>query len=259
MSLRSSLARWYRSLLPFRSFPEILRTPLLLLRFFRDFFRIRTVKPDGVSFRLWPILDDWIRPTPYDPHYTLMGYWATRRIQENQPQHHYDVSSLLSWVANLSAIVPVTYWEFKPREIPIPDLKCLHADILNLPSPSLSVDSLSCLHVLEHIGLGRYGDPILEDGPQKAMAELSRILAPGGKLYLATPVGKPVLYFNAHRIFAPGEILEMASANGLEMLEFSYINDQGRLLMEKNPEDASEEEYGLGLYLFSKTDTSCNG
>ena len=64
-----------------------------------------------------------------------------------------------------------------------------------------SVDSLSCLHTIEHVGLGRYGDPIDPEGWVVAVRELARILAPGGRLYLGTPIGRERVCFNSERVF----------------------------------------------------------
>ena len=80
-------------------------------------------------------------------------------------------------------------------------------DITRLPFADASIRSLSSLHVIEHIGLGRYGDPIDPSGCFAAMRELSRVLASGGHLYLSTPVGRERVCFNAHRVFAARTIL----------------------------------------------------
>jgi hypothetical protein len=40
------------------------------------------------------------------------------------------------------------------------------------------------MHVVEHIGLGRYGEPMDEQGDLKAIEELKRVLAPGGICFL---------------------------------------------------------------------------
>jgi SAM-dependent methyltransferase len=63
-------------------------------------------------------------------------------------------------------------------------------------------DSLSCLHTIEHLGLGRYGDPLDPEGHLKGLAQLKRLVKPGGRLYLSTPIGPERVEFNAHRIFA---------------------------------------------------------
>jgi hypothetical protein len=76
--------------------------------------------------------------------------------------------------------------------------------ILLIPYENNSIKSLSCLYVAEHIGLGRYGDPLDPFGTKKAAKELSRVLALDGNLYFSLPIGKPKLYFNAHRIHSTG-------------------------------------------------------
>jgi SAM-dependent methyltransferase len=54
--------------------------------------------------------------------------------------------------------------------------------VLALPFPNASQASLSSVCVIEHIGLGRYGDELDPRGSEKAAAELTRVLAPRGDL-----------------------------------------------------------------------------
>ncbi len=52
-----------------------------------------------------------------------------------------------------------------------------------------SIDRIdSCMHTIEHIGLGRYGDPLDAVGDQTALSELQRVVAPGGSLLIVVPV-----------------------------------------------------------------------
>ena len=76
------------------------------------------------------------------------------------------------------------------------------------------------MHVVEHIGLGRYGDPVDYDGDLKAIAELQRVLAPGGNLFFVVPVGQPRIMFNAHRVYSlRTDFVE--AFNTFELKEFS--------------------------------------
>jgi hypothetical protein len=45
------------------------------------------------------------------------------------------------------------------------------------------------MHVVEHVGLGRYGDPIDANGDAQAIKELKCVLWPGGVLYFVVPTG----------------------------------------------------------------------
>ena len=52
------------------------------------------------------------------------------------------------------------------------------------------------MHVIEHIGLGRYGDEMDPDGDLKAIDELKRVLSRKGDLLFVVPVGKPKIMYN---------------------------------------------------------------
>lgn len=84
----------------------------------------------------------------------------------------------------LSTITKTTFIDIRPFKTDLKDLAVKKGDILNMPFEDNSIKSLSFLHVAEHIGLGRYGDKLDPEGTKKACIELSRILAPDGKLFL---------------------------------------------------------------------------
>lgn len=50
-----------------------------------------------------------------------------------------------------------------------------------------SFDAIVAISVLEHVGIGRYGDPIDEAGDMKAMANLHIWLKPTGTVYFDVP------------------------------------------------------------------------
>src|SRR5690606_33088456 len=78
-------------------------------------------------------------------------------------------------------------------------------------------DSLSCLHALEHFGLGRYGDPLDAKGAELGIANMSRMLQPGGVLYLSTPIGRSRVEFNANWVFDPRRIVDAAAQGGMSL------------------------------------------
>jgi SAM-dependent methyltransferase len=123
-------------------------------------------------------------------------------------------------------------------------------DITRLPFADASLASVSCLHVIEHIGLGRYGDPLDATGALRAANELQRVLAPGGKLFLSTPIGRERVCFNAHRVFSVTTILAMFSQ--LRLVEFSYVDDIGRLHVGAAPSNMPTLDYGCGFFELGK-------
>ncbi len=106
------------------------------------------------------------------------------------------------------------------------------------------------MHTVEHVGLGRYGDPIDPVGDLKAIGELKRVVAKNGSLLFVTPVGKPKIEFNAHRIYSYEQILEYF--NGLQLSEFSLIDDQGKFMQNADPSLVEKQKYGCGCFWFIK-------
>ena len=119
-----------------------------------------------------------------------------------------------------------------------------------MPFEDNSVGSLSCLHVAEHIGLGRYGDELDPDGTEKACRELSRILTVNGNLYFSLPVGKQKTYFNAHRVHSPGTIIDYFK--DLKLVELSGVTDSGRFTENIDIDVLEKSNYACGLFWFRK-------
>lgn len=200
----------------------------------------------------FPCLLDRTATTPLDSHYFYQSLWATERILRESPREHVDVGSETIFVGILSRIVPVSFVDIRRLPIDIPRIRSLRGDLLSLPFPDASVASLSSLHVVEHVGLGRYGDRLAPDGSRRACAELARILAPAGNLFVSLPVGRPRVCFNAHRIHSPAQVL--AYFDSLELVEFSLVDDSAKLVIDADIESAADLTYGCGLFWFRRTD-----
>lgn len=172
--------------------------------------------PDPRYF--YPCLEDATSTTPIDASYYYQDAWAFEKIVQAKPARHVDVGSHHKFVSLLSKVVDTTMVDLRPLPVPLESLKFEEGSILELPYPDGSQPSVSSLCVVEHIGLGRYGDPLDPDGTVKAVEELKRIVQPGGDLYISVPLDDVNrIYFNAHRafcesylekLFAPFEILE---------------------------------------------------
>jgi len=231
---------------PIRAFHSLRGLP----HFFSDWRRYSQLpNAEGIRFGdSQPQLHDRSGATPFDPHYFYVSGWAMRRIVAHRPRRHVDVGSHNLFANLLSAVVPVTFLDYRPLNARLAGLECVGGDILKLPFADRSADSLSCLHVAEHIGLGRYGDPLDPEGTQKAARELVRVLAPGGNLYFALPVGRPRVCFNAHRVHGPEAIREFFC--GLELVEFSGVHDDGRFVEKIELNEFKESDYACGMFLF---------
>ena len=205
----------------------------------------------SIRFRnSYPCLADWTPRTPVDPHYFYQACWAARKIHLYRPSIHVDVGSSVTIVGIVSAVIPTVFIDIRPLEAEVDGLECISGNILALPLKTGNIDSLSCLHVLEHIGLGRYGDKIDPEGHVKAAKELFRVLASGGHLLLSVPVGRERVQFNAHRVFSPRTIVSLFHPLVLE--DFSFVDDDNKYFYGVNPEDAKACEYGCGMFCFRK-------
>jgi SAM-dependent methyltransferase len=227
--------------------------------FERDFQRFKELSDRAVR-RMplkWedrrPCLGERTERCAFDRHYVYHTAWAARVLAILNPKLHVDISSSLYFSAIASAFVPVDYYEYRPVKLSLDNFRSRTADLLALPFRDKTVPSLSCMHAVEHVGLGRYGDPLDAEGDLKAMAELQRVLAPGGSLIFVVPVGKPRVAFNAHRIYGFGHVVD--AFEELELEQFAVVPD-GRTGMPLlvNPPDglADAQSYGCGCFWFRR-------
>lgn len=240
----SVLRRWIETVVEPRRLLGLRHLPRYLL----EWQRLRRA---GMTVRLrdtWPQLADRTATTPFDPHYFFQAAWIARGLAEARPAHHVDIGSDLRVVAAVSGFVPMTFLDVRPANISMPGLEARAGDLNALPFADRSLESVSCLHVIEHVGLGRYGDPLDPEGSERACRELARVIAPRGRLHLSTPVGRPRVEFNAHRIFAPEQVVAMVAP--LALRSFAWVDDAGRFRANASPIDARDARYGCGLFEF---------
>lgn len=198
----------------------------------------------------YPCLTDRLAATPFDPHYFFQGAWLARKVAQYAPVQHVDVSSSVMTIAALSGFVDTVFVDYRPLQVSLPGLDCRSGDITRLPFADGAVESLSCLHVIEHIGLGRYGDALDPQGSLLAANELQRVLHPGGNLYLSAPVGRERVCFNAHRVFSPAALVAMFGE--MELVSFSCVDDGGSFVQDSTLQAANSNEYACGMFHFRK-------
>ncbi len=171
---------------------------------------------------LYPCLGDDTPQTPIEPVYFYQDAWAFEHIVANRPSWHVDIGSHHKFVSLLSKVVRLTMVDVRPLALPMDTIEFRQGSILQLPFSDGSVASLSSLCVIEHVGLGRYGDPLDPLGSEKALGQLKRVVAPGGRLYLSVPLGdRTVVAFNGGRILARDYFLELIRP--FRILEQRYI------------------------------------
>jgi SAM-dependent methyltransferase len=246
--LKRFLRQW---ILPFTD-PRQVVSLARLPRFLMDMRRFKglAVRESVPWSETYPCLLDRIARTPFDPHYFYQGAWLARRLSFTKPRIHVDVGSSVTMVSVLSARIPIVFLDYRPLSVKLSGLNSVAGNVTSLPFLDHSIDSLSSLHVIEHVGLGRYGDPLEPGGAKRAAIEFQRVLLPGGRLFLSVPVGRERVCFNAHRVFAPATIQSFLPALRLET--FALVDDMGRFREKVSFEAAAHLEYGCGMFEFVK-------
>ncbi len=188
--------------------------------------------------------------TAFDAHYLYHVAWAVRAITRLAPASHVDISSSLYFSATLSATVPTRFYDFRATPLDLDNLDCGQADLTKLHFENGALESLSCMHTIEHVGLGRYGDPIDVNGDLRAAKELSRVVAPGGTLLMVVPVGKQRIEFNSHRIYSRQKLLAMFP--DFETVETALVRDDRRFVLNPPEEEFDAQRYGCGCFVLRK-------
>ena len=235
-----------------------IRRLLALSWFTHDYVKFKKLNLSDRRFNLYfskiqPILIDKTSTTQFEPHYVYHPAWAARIIAKNKPVKHVDISSILQFSTIVSAFIPVDFYDYRPAKLSLSGLESKHGDLTQLAFTDNVVESLSCMHTLEHVGLGRYGDPIDPIGDIKAAAELARVLKVGGSFIFVTPVGKPQIAFNAHRVYSFEQVMGLFPT--LKLVEFSLVPDNYReegFIQNAEPALVKDQDWGCGCFHFTK-------
>lgn len=224
-------------------------------REYREIKRQNAADPSPWRIVFNPCLSDRFMPSGQIlKHYFYQDLHVAQRIFQNRPERHVDFGSSISgFVSHVASFRPIEVFDVRPLSLDVSNIAFKQCDLMNVPTPLYDcTDSLSCLHVLEHLGLGRYGDTVDFYGHKKGFDGLHRLLKTGGRLYLSVPIGPERIEFNAHRVFSLRTILDLfRPAFSLE--EFSYIDDENRFFQNISLDEIRiqrnlDVDFGCGIF-----------
>ena len=210
--------------------------------------------------KLYPCLDDrFLESGAVKGHYFHQDLLVARKIFENNPELHIDVGSRIDgFVAHVASFRPIKLLDIRLMTSTIHNITYDYCDITGDLPESLSecCDSLSCLHALEHFGLGRYGDPVNYDGHEVGFNNLDKILRRAGKLYVSVPIGPLRMEFNGCRVFSMKYLLKLIN-DKFQIESFSFVDDKGDLfedveLKENDIEQNFGCHFGCGIFEMRK-------
>ena len=192
-------------------------------------------------------------------HYFHQDLMVAREIFNRRPRRHIDVGSSISgFVSHVGSFREIDVLDVRPLSVDVPGIRFYQQDVMHLEEEWHGVtDSLSCLHALEHFGLGRYGDEVDYDGWRRGLANLIKMLKADGVLYLSVPTSHwQRVEFNAHRVFSLPRLRDVLSEN-LQIEGLAFITDAGNLVSNVDPfgleaEASFEANYGCSVWVLRK-------
>lgn len=167
-------------------------------------------------------------------HYFHQDLLVANYIFRRRPAIHLDIGSRIDGFIThlLSFEQNIIIGDIRPLSYRHPRLEFCSID-LSKPIPSAfcgAFDSVSSLHAVEHVGLGRYGDRIDPEGHITAIGNLQKMVARAGNLYLSFPIGRSRVEFNSQRVLSIAESLEIFKSFNLTPKLLRIVDDQGHLL-----------------------------
>jgi len=226
---------------------------------YRKFKNQNKLNSDFPISKLFPIIHDKFDSSEIlSGHYFHQDLHIAQEIFINRPDKHVDIGSRTDgFVAHVASFREIEVFDIRPLASTVTNIKFIQSDFTNIDSSLENyTDSISCLHAIEHFGLGRYNDTIDKEGHIKGLNAIYKTLKKGGLFYFSTPIGMQRIEFNAHRVFGLNYLLNLFE-NKYEIQSFSFVDDSGNfhknIELTKSMIDKNLDcTYGCGIFILKK-------
>lgn len=205
----------------------------------------------------YPILnEDKGNSGTIDGQYFYQDLLVAQKIFKNNPTKHVDIGSRLDgFITHVASFREIEVFDIRPIGIQMKNIIFKKVDFMK-DNPHLHAycDSISSLHVIEHFGLGRYGDEVDINGHLKGLGNIYKMLKKNGKFYFSVPIGKQRIEFNAHRVFSVRYLLNQFKGK-YKIDSFSYANNkliENAELTDQNIDNNFSCHYGCGIFEMTK-------
>jgi len=239
-------------------YSSILGMPKIFFHLIIYMLNYSSIVKSGFNFKFLPVFSDiYSNAGTASGHYFHQDIWAAKKIYDAKPKKHLDLGSRIDgFIAHLLVFRSVDVIDIRTLDSKVLGLNFIQSDFTKQTDEDLSemkYDSLSCLHAIEHFGLGRYGDQLNFDSWKLALNRIQAALRANGTLYISCPIGDiQSIQFNAHRIFNPKYFASYMESIGFELKEFSYIDDSGEFHNSVECKEYLGLDYGCGCFEFLK-------
>jgi len=237
----------------------IIYFPKYLADYYKFYYQSKK-KSDNFNFGFFPILDDKFAQSGFiRGHYFTQDLFVAQQVFIENPLKHVDIGSRIDgFVAHLASFRIVEIIDIRTSVLNVSNINFVQLDFskpLDEKYHNYS-DSVSCLHTLEHFGLGRYGDEIDPNSYKKGLANLHLLCKEQGTLYLSVPIGENKIFFNAHRTFNLQYLLELINPL-FTIKKLSVIDDDGNFienisLDDKRIPNSFDCKYGCAIFQLVK-------
>lgn len=230
------------------------------LKNYCDLIKSSKSKNLQITFKhFFPVFVDY-SSSKINRHYWFQDIYVASKIiathNELPKSVHVDIGSRVEgFITSLiSAKINLIFADINLPPVPFPGTTTTRIDLQEMtPIQFENVNSVSSLHVIEHLGLGKYGDKIDALGHRKVFEDFSAVLATGTRLYLSSPVShSPGVIFNAGRHLDPNEMLNDATNNGFIIDEVAIVQDDWTFDINPTQEQLYQSEYGCLILCLTK-------
>ncbi len=232
------------------------------LPYLKNLRKIKKQLKDDAQFgiaELYPCLDDRYEPAgTLAMHYFYQDIYVANKIFNANPQKHVDIGSRIDgFVAHVASFREIEVFDIRPLDKKINNVIFRKADLMAEDFLIKDYcDSVSSLHAIEHFGLGRYGDEIISNGYLTGLANITRLLKPGGTFYFSVPIGRQRIEFDAHRVFSVKYLMGMLEKD-YRISSFAFIDDNENLNTDVDINSAGIDDnfgcsFGCGIFELKK-------
>lgn len=200
-----------------------------LISFIKDYKSFTSHRKDKrIPIALKPCLHDKFDQSGAIEHeYFVQDYLAAHLILNEPPCKHLDVGSRIDgFVLAVASTRNVDIVDVRPLKSIIPNITFIQKDLSVSPLEQ-KYDLITCLHALEHFGLGRYGDKIDENSFYLGIKNIALSLRQKGDAIISIPVGENRIWFNSHRVVDYMQFLDIAQSCGLSYTSSYWISSEG--------------------------------
>ena len=224
-----------------------------VFQYIKDFIKFKN--KGGKINNIYPFLENFnLVSNEHKNQFFHADLLVSKKIYESNPSSHLDIGSRVDGlVAHLASFRKLDFLDVRSVDTsPHENINSIKKNIMNLDTSNFDkkYDSISSIGVISHVGLGRYGDEIDPHVHIKAIKSITKLLDKNGTIYVMVPVGKKRTEFNAHRVFAPEDIIEIFNNNGCKFIEFSLVDDEGNLHIDCDLQLSKDLDFGGGIFIF---------